>query len=150
VKPRWWWLAPLLLLATAQAQTARGGVRILIYGAETVEQCAAPVKALQAELPTLDFPEGWTVAIVCNRIAWEQVLRIADPPPTSTAFSNLVRHSTVLNSAIFRQSRYQYRHTLEHELGHAKCMCGSEQQAEQFARRPKAGDRTMAKIDLAH
>lgn len=134
MKPPLLWLATLLLLmSAAQAQTAHGRVRILVYGARTVGECAAPVKALQAELATLQFPAGWTMGIVCNPLAWEQILRIADPPQTDSAFSNLLRHSTVLNAAIFSGSRRMYRHTLVHELGHAICMCGSEQRAEDFA-----------------
>ncbi len=140
MKPRLWWLAPLLLLASAQAQTPRG-VRVLVYGARKIGDCAAPIRALQAELPTLPFPDGWTIGVVCNAVAWDQILHIADPPPTDTAFSNLIKRSTVVNAAIFRQSRAQYHHTLAHELGHAECNCASEWKAERFALQQEALER---------
>jgi hypothetical protein len=150
VKPLVWSLASLLLLlACAHAQdAATGRVRILIYGADTVSECAGPLKALQAELPTLRFPDGWTVAIVCNPVAWQRILRIADPPRTSRAFSNLLLRSTVLNSDIFKDLRSHYRHTLAHELGHALCHCENEARAEQFALKHDAFDRAMAKVSV--
>jgi hypothetical protein len=149
VKPLLWSLAPLLLLvSSAQAQeSAAGEIRVLVYGVDTVEQCAAPVKALQAEMQTMRFPQGWTLGIVCTPVAWEEILKIADPPRTNRAFSNLIRRSTVLNSAIFRDSRALYRHTLAHELGHAMCDCNDEHKAESYAVKHDRQDRAIAKID---
>jgi hypothetical protein len=144
LKPRLWWLAPLLVLASAHGQKSHG-VRLMIYGADSVSQCAAPVKALQTELQTLPYPDGWTIGVVCNAVAWEEIVRIANPPQTSTAFSNLIRRSTVLNAAIFREPRSKYRHTLAHELGHANCNCKDEDKAEEFALRHDGLHRTLAR-----
>jgi len=109
-------------------------VRILVYGVDRVAQCAQPVKELQAELQTLAYPDGWTIGVVCTPVAWESLLKIADPPPTQAAFTNFIRHSTVVNAAIFRLRRSQYRHTLAHELAHVVCQCKDENTAEQMAR----------------
>ena len=148
MKPLLWSLAALLLLLSpAPAQDApTAKVRILIYGAETLSECAGPMKALQAELPTLHFPDGWTLGIVCNPMAWQKILHIADPPRTNRAFSNLILRSTVLNSAIFRGSRSEYRHTLAHELGHAHCRCKDEAQAEPVALKHDRAEGTIARV----
>jgi hypothetical protein len=90
------------------------------------------------------FPDGWTLGIVCNPVAWQKILRIADPPRTNRAFSNLILRSTALNSAIFRDSRSGYRHTLAHELGHALCQCADEARAEQFAMKHDGAERAIA------
>jgi hypothetical protein len=141
--------ASFLFLSAVVAQDARqAGIRTLVYGADTVAHCAAPVKALQRELPALQFPDGWTLGIVCNPIAWAEILQIADPPRTSSAFSNLIRHSTVLNAAIFRAPRAIYHHTLAHELGHATCNCSSEKTAEEFAVQYALSERQMATAHL--
>ncbi len=145
MKPRLWWLAPLLLLASAHAQTTHG-VRVLVYGARKIADCAAPLKALDAELPTLPFPDDWTIGIVCSAVAWEQIVHIADPPPTDTAFSNLVKRSTVVNADIFRRPRSEYHHTLAHELGHAQCRCADEWKAERFALRQEALERKKINV----
>ncbi len=132
-------LAILLLLFCAAGLAddlpAPAKVRILVYGVDSVAKCAGPIKALQDELQTLRYPDGWTIGIVCNPLAWDMLLRIADPPPTRTAFSNFIKHSTVLNAAIFRESRFSYRHTLAHELAHVTCQCADERKAEQLARK---------------
>ncbi len=128
-----------LLLCTAAVfaadAPAPAGVRILVYGVDDLAKCAEPIKALQAELQTLHYPDGWTIGIVCNPLAWESLLRIANPPPTRTAFSNFIRRSTVVNAAIFREQHSFYRHTLAHELAHVICLCGDEYKAEQMARK---------------
>jgi hypothetical protein len=129
----------LLLLCSAAAfgadLAAPSHVRILVYGVDDVAKCAGPVKALQAELQTLPYPEGWTIGIVCNPLAWESLLRIADPPPTRTAFTNFIKHSTVINAAIFHEVRSSYRHTLAHELAHVTCQCADERKVDQMARK---------------
>jgi hypothetical protein len=109
-------------------------VRILVYGVDQLAHCAQPVKELQAELQTLAYPDGWIIGLVCTPVAWDSLLRIADPPPTRTAFTNFIRHSTVVNAAIFRLPRSVYRHTLAHELAHVLCQCKDENQAEHMAR----------------
>lgn len=128
----------LLLLCSAAALGADlstpSHVRILVYGVDDVARCAEPIKALQTELQTMRYPDGWTIGIICNPIAWQSLLRIADPPPTSTAFTNFIRHSTIINAAIFHQVRSSYRHTLLHELAHVTCHCADERVVEQLAR----------------
>ena len=131
------WLALVLLCATGAcaAESDAPQVRILVYGVDDLADCAEPIQALQAELRTLPYPSGWTIGIVCTPVAWEALLRIADPPPTRSAFSNFIRRSTVINAAIFRQIRSSYHHTLLHELAHVTCQCTDEHKAEQLARK---------------
>lgn len=132
-------LVPLLLLCSAAAlavdPSVPSRVRILVYGVEEVAKCAEPLKALQTELQTMPYPEGWTIGLVCNPLAWDSLLRIASAPPTSTAFTNFIRHSTVINAAVFHEARSSYRHTLAHELAHVTCHCADERQAERLARK---------------
>lgn len=131
-------LFALLLLCAAAAfaadAAAYSGPRILVYGVNDLAKCSGPIKALQAELQSMSYPDGWTIGLVCNPIAWERLLRIADPPPTHTAFTNFIKHSTVINAAIFHEPRSSYRHTLAHELAHVTCQCADEHKADQLAR----------------
>ncbi len=105
----------------------------MVYGVKDVTQCAAPLRVLQAELPTINFPEGWKFIVTCNPLAWEFARKVAGSPPTDAAFTDLTQRITVLNSAKLRQRRPQYRHILVHELGHVRCNCNDEWKAETFA-----------------
>lgn len=131
-------LASLLLCSAVALGADLAGashVRILVYGVDDIAKCAGPIKALQAELQRMPYPDGWTIGIVCNPVAWESLLRIADPPPTRTAFTNFIKHTTVINAAIFHDMRSSYRHTLAHELAHIDCQCADERKVEHMARK---------------
>jgi hypothetical protein len=108
---------------------------IKAFGVRQVQECATLIKALSAELQTLHFPRGWTIAIACTPVAWNESLRLAEYPPTASAFTSLRTRITVLNGAIFSGLRTEYRSSIAHELGHIICDCANEVRAGVAARR---------------
>ena len=120
------WLAFCLLLIAPLGSALSQSVHITLVGVHKQSECADQLAALQAELQYLQYPDGWRIYVACNQIAWNELWRKADGPPTDTAFSSLNGHYTVLNGAIFRDLRNEYRRTIAHELGHIVCGCHDE------------------------
>ena len=110
-------------------------LHIKAFGVKQVQECAGRIAALSAELQTLRFPEGWTIAIACTPVAWNESLRLAEYPLTASAFTSLHTRITVLNGAIFSGLRTEYRGSIAHELGHIVCNCVNEVRADAAARR---------------
>ena len=75
--------------------------------------------------------------VACNPTAWEELQRNADASGTSTAFTNVRGHITILNGTIYLQSlplrgttHRTPRMVLEHEYGHLVFQCGDEGKAD--------------------
>ena len=118
--------------AAAQPQAA---LFIKTFGVKRVQDCGRPVSTLSVELRTLHFPAGWTIAIACTPVAWNESLRLAEYPPTNSAFTSLRARITVLNAVIFARLRSEYRRSIAHELAHILCNCANEVRVEEIARR---------------
>ncbi len=125
----------LLLFTRASAQVpAKPLPKLLVYGVDKLADCTEEYQAVQQELATLRYPPNWTIGVVCNQSAWDSLIDIAHVH-TQTGFTNLYKHTTVINARKFRESRLRFRHTLAHELGHITCQCDSEERAEELAAR---------------
>jgi hypothetical protein len=108
-------------------------LNIKAFGVSRVEDCRYEISALAAEVPRLRFPSGWTIAIACTPVAWNDSLRKADHPLTTTAFTSIAARITVFNGAIFHDLQTAYQHSIAHELGHIQCGCREESRAESAA-----------------
>ena len=123
----------LSLTATAQVYKSSVGPKILVFGVDTVKDCSPQIAALQEELVTLHFPDDWKIGVACSSIGWNSLRKIGDFQKSDSAFTNIRKRSTVVNSEIFNHFRSSYRHVLAHELGHIACDCADEDKAERLA-----------------
>lgn len=121
--------APIL----AKASISDPGPKITLFGVKTIEQCSPALKALQAELKTLNYPPEWKVGILCTPVAWNELVRKSELSNVHTGITELKEKYTFLNGAIFTGWPQEYRHTIAHELGHIYCNCVSEYKAEKLA-----------------
>ena len=112
--------------------------RFTFIGVKRAEDCGPALDALQTELQTLDYPADWQFKIACSPLLWEMVQRKSDHPDAPYAVSELKSRVTFFHAALFRESRYVYRRTMSHELGHIHCGCKSEDEAEKWARKLEA------------
>jgi hypothetical protein len=106
---------------------------IILLGVKEVRACAVPLERLKAELEMLTFPSDWVVMIACTPIAWDNAWRRAGQPNTKSAFTSFQARVTVLNGAMFRELRAEYRQSIAHELAHIRCKCADEGRVEQVA-----------------
>ncbi len=115
-------------------------IRIVLDGAHRPGECLEEGKLVQKEVQTLVFPPGWTIAIMCTQVRWEQILQQANPPLTHAAFTRMSQRLTVLNGAIFHEFPPNYHHIMAHELGHIRCGgCADEGYVEKLAVRLEKG-----------
>ena len=128
-------LAILFLKVAVTASQPEPALFIKAFGVKRVEDCRPQIASLSTELQTLHFPKGWTIAVACTVVAWNESLRLAGYPPSDTAFTSLHARITVLNGAIFSRFQSEYRRTISHELGHIFCQCTNEVRAEAMALR---------------
>jgi hypothetical protein len=109
-------------------------IKIVLDGARRPGECVEEGKLVQKEVQTLVFPPGWTIAIMCTMVRWEQIVEQANPPLTHAGFTRMSQRLTVLNGAIFHDFPPNYRHIMAHELGHIKCGgCTDEGYVEKLA-----------------
>ena len=113
-----------------KAQSAAHASVVYLGVGHPTGACLAKLQTLDRELQSFPFPSDWTLEVACDPVIWQQALRRADFPRTSTAFTGIKPKITVLNGAIFENGATFYRHTLAHELGHIRCQCGDEALAE--------------------
>ena len=108
-------------------------IRIVLDGTRHPGDCVKEGKQLQAELQTLRYPPGWTLAIMCTPVRWDSILREADVRNTDAAFTRISERITIFNGDIFREFPPNYRHIMAHELAHITCNCADEGRTEKIA-----------------
>jgi hypothetical protein len=109
-------------------------IKIVLDGARKSGDCMVEGRAVQQAVQTLRFPAGWTIAIMCTPVRWEQLIQQVNPPRTHAGFTRISERITVLNGAIFHEFPPKYRHILAHELGHIQCGgCNDEGYVEKLA-----------------
>lgn len=120
----------LLMCTACHAQ----GYHIETLGA-TPAACANEIAPLQAELETMNYPNGWTFILVCTDNAWDNLTRQAEILKlTETAATVAQRRATIIRGSIFvRQIGRGYRFTLLHELGHILLDTPDEGRADRYA-----------------
>jgi len=120
-------------------------IRIVLDGERRPGECVPEGKRLQAELETLHYPAGWTLAIMCTAVRWDSILREADVRNTHVAFTRISERITVFNSNIFHDFPQNYRHIVAHELGHINCNCADEGKAEELAHEMEKAPQSASK-----
>jgi hypothetical protein len=133
-------VAPKVFTETIPAKPAR----FTFIGVRRAEDCGPALIALQKELETLEYPQDWTFKIACTSLIWERVQRKADHPGAAFAISELKHKITFFNASVFREARVVYRRAMSHELGHIRCGCKNEDEAEKWARQLEQGETRTA------
>lgn len=121
-----------IVVANPPSVSPYAPTRIVLDGSKGGKDCATEARQLQEELKSLPYPPGWTLAIMCRQVRWEQILQQADVHTTHAAFTRIAERLTIFNADIFHQSPAFYRQVIAHELGHIKCNCASETNAEKI------------------
>ena len=129
------WLS-CILLVFVQSTFAK----VLVAGVKDAAACSYATEPLTEDLKDIGFPKDWTIVVACDQLVWEKLQRKGDAFRTSTAFTNLAGHITVVNGAIYLQmfplrgTRYSTpKEVLEHENGHIRCKCNDEGKADKAA-----------------
>ena len=122
--------AALIVLVVSSAGHARVAVKLWA----TDRACPALNRAV-AEIGKVPFPEGWTIVVACTKMQWVTLQRKADAQDTETAFTNVKGRITVVRGRIFLLDKVDrpVHRVLLHEIGHIRCNCGDEAQAERWA-----------------
>jgi hypothetical protein len=141
-------LISLFKVAGAASQP-ESALYIKAFGVKRVGDCRRQIAMLSAELQSLHFPKGWTIAVACTAVAWTESLRLAGYPPSDSAFTSLHAQITVLNGAVFSRLQSEYRRTIAHELGHIACHCTNEVRADAMALRLERQE-TAADVSINH
>jgi hypothetical protein len=89
------------------------------------------------------FPKDWRVIIACNQKDWERIQHgvTLSPYHARTAFTSLKKRTTAVNLRIF-DAVYNGGNppmsVLHHEVGHIRCQCSNEDEADKQgqSRRP--------------
>jgi len=81
------------------------------------------------------FPKQWLVIIACNDRDWKRIQNGArlSPYHEKTAFTSLKKKTTVVNLKVFDSAAnmgYLPMNVLHHEVGHIRCQCADEEEAE--------------------
>jgi hypothetical protein len=81
------------------------------------------------------FPKDWRVIIACNEKDWERIRNGAKLTPyhSKMAFTSLKKRTTVVNVAVFDpvySTGYSPVTVLHHEVGHIRCQCSDEAEAD--------------------
>lgn len=128
------------ILLLSMLPVAAPAQKILVAGVKQVASCEFAVRALQADLRTMDFPKDWTFVIACTQIAWEKLQRKADTLQTNTGFTNVQGRITVINARIYFEmpplsgtTHPTPQLVLQHERGHIVCGCNDEWKADRAA-----------------
>jgi hypothetical protein len=108
-------------------------IHIILDGAHKPGECMVEGRAVDREVRELQYPAGWTVAIMCTPVRWEEILQQVNPPRTDAAFTRISQRITVVNGAIFHEFPSHARHILAHELAHIQCNCADEYRVEKLA-----------------
>lgn len=89
------------------------------------------------------FPEQWRIIIACNETDWERIQHGVKLSPyhAKTAFTSLKQKTTAVNLRIFDVAYSKGNpaiNVLRHEVGHIRCQCSDEDEADKQgqSRRP--------------
>jgi hypothetical protein len=130
----------LILLLCGQSFAAIVGVL------ETkMNQCSAVAPMMETLKHVPAYPSDWRIFIACNEVVWKHIKILKNVQGTDTAFSSADGEWTVVNAAVFDTQRLDYssntpENVLKHELGHIKCKCGSEKEANRAGRSQRVSD----------
>ncbi len=125
-----------ILLSLASFLPVHAQVVVQLAGIQDAAQCKyATVPLLNILNTYAKFPPGWRIVVACSDIAWQVLRRHADAIDTNHAFTNMNGHVPVINGAIFLSPEVGRppQRILAHELGHIRCSCGDEREAEKYA-----------------
>lgn len=81
------------------------------------------------------FPKDWRIIIACNEKDWERIRDGAKLTPyhSKMAFTSLKKRTTAVNAAVFDavySMGYSPMTVLHHEVGHIRCQCSDEDEAD--------------------
>lgn len=81
------------------------------------------------------FPKDWRVIVACNEKDWERLRNGMNLSAyhSRMAFTSLKKRTTVINVAVFDtvySAGYSPVTVLHHEVGHIRCQCSDEQEAD--------------------
>jgi hypothetical protein len=132
-----------VIIVVVVSVCAQGAAAVNVWA---TDKACPPIKPAVFEIARVPFPAGWTVVVACNEMQWFLLQRKGDAQDTQSAFTNVKGQITVIRGAIFLRAVGvpSAHHVLLHEIGHIRCHCGDEGNAEAWAasyerRRPPGG-----------